>query len=174
LGTTLQLLIAFARVGTLGFGGGPAMIPLIQEEVLRHGWMTEEQFLDGLAAGYSLPGPIATKIAMYVGWEVAGLPGAIASVVGVAGPSLVLLAGLASVLAAYKDHPRVSGMLRGIRPVVLAILAAMVVGLGPRTITNWPSALIAGAALAVLLATKLHPAALIVAGGVLGALFLTP
>jgi len=174
VGPALELLVAFARVGTLGFGGGPAMVPLIQEEVVRHGWMTDEQFLDGLAAGYSLPGPISTKMALWVGWETAGLPGAIASIVGVVLPSAVLLAVMAGLLAQYREHPRVEGMLRGVRPIVLAILAAMVVGIAPKSVGGWPTALMAGLALAVLLATKVHPAWLILAGGALGAFLLAP
>ena len=72
----LELLISFAKLGTVGFGGGPAMIPLVQAEVVDHrGWLTNEQFVDVLAAGNSLPGPISTKMAVYIGYQTGGALG---------------------------------------------------------------------------------------------------
>ena len=71
-----QLFVSFTKVGLFGFGGGPSMIPLIQEEVVdAQAWLTQDEFVDAFAFGNSLPGPIATKIAGYVGYQVAGVGG---------------------------------------------------------------------------------------------------
>jgi len=79
----LRIFIAFAKVGLFGYGGGPSMIPLMQEEVVdAHHWLSTEEFVDALAMGNALPGPIATKMSLYVGYKLAGMPGALAGVQG--------------------------------------------------------------------------------------------
>lgn len=171
LPTSIQLMLSFAKVGSVAYGGGPAMIPLMQAEVVEtHGWMTDEQFLDSIATGYSLPGPIATKMALYIGWETAGALGAVGALVGVVLPSALMILGLLLLFRNFKDHPRVLGMLKGVRPVVVALLAAMVFTVGRKTLIGWPEAAVAGVALAILLVFEIHPAWLIVAGAGMGAL----
>lgn len=165
----VQLFWSFAKVGLIGYGGGPAMLPLIEVEVVeQNAWMTHEQFVDGLAAGYSLPGPISTKIAIWVGWETNGLLGASAALLGVILPSAILILLVTSVLHSFADHPRVQGMLRGVRPVMLAILVAMVIGYVPKTAPDVLSGVIAAVALGILMATDLHPAWLVLGGALLG------
>jgi chromate transporter len=170
LPTSIQLMLSFAKIGTVAYGGGPAMIPLMQAEIVEsRGWMTDEQFLDSLAAGYALPGPIATKMALYIGWEAGGPLGALGALVGVVAPSAVMILALLLLFRNFKDHPRVVGMLHGVRPVVVAMLVAMVLTVGRKSLVGWQEALIAGVALAVLLVFEVHPAWLIVAGAGLGA-----
>lgn len=169
LPTSLQLMLSFAKIGTVAYGGGPAMIPLMQAEVVNtHGWMTDEQFLDSVATGYSLPGPIATKMALYIGWETAGPLGAFTSLVGMVVPSAVMILAVLLLFREFKDSPRVASMMRGVRPVVIAMLAAMVWTLGRKSIVGWPEAVLAGGALAILLAFEIHPVWLILAGAGLG------
>lgn len=168
----IQLLISFAKIGSVAYGGGPAMIPLMQAEVVeRHHWMTEEQFLDALAGGYALPGPIATKMAVWIGWETAGPLGALGGFIGMVLPSTIMVLLLLLLFRELKDHPRVEGMLRGVRPVVLALLVHMVLLLGRKSMTGWKELTIAGVALAILLIFDLHPVWLIVAAAGLGAVF---
>jgi chromate transporter len=170
LPTSLQLMLSFAKVGSVAYGGGPAMIPLMQAEIVEtHGWMTDEQFLDSLAAGYSLPGPIATKMALYVGWEVAGPLGAFGALTGVVVPSAIMIIALLMFFRTFKDHPRVTGMLKGIRPVVVALLAAMVFTVGRKTVLGWQEGVVAAMALGILLYFEIHPAWLILAGAGFGA-----
>ena len=89
--TLLLLLWSFTKVGILGYGGGPSMVPLVKAEVVDlYGWMTDTEFADALAMGYALPGPIATKIAAVVGFRVGGVLGSIAALAGMVLPSLVL------------------------------------------------------------------------------------
>src|SRR5690606_17857743 len=83
-----DLFVAFTRAGLFGYGGGPGSIPLIKREVVDiYHWMTDEQFAEALAFGNALPGPIATKLATYVGFHVAGTPGAVAGVAGIVLPT---------------------------------------------------------------------------------------
>jgi chromate transporter len=168
----LDLMLSFAKVGLLAWGGGPAMMPLLQDEVLSKGWMTEAEFTDALAAGYALPGPISTKLALYVGYHEAGWLGALASLVGVVLPSGLLILGLLALGNSFRDHPRVQGMMGVVRPVVLAMLVMMVVDLVPGTIAETRGVIIAAIAL-VLIFLRVPPAVVIAVGALLGATFLT-
>jgi chromate transporter len=172
----VALFVAFARVGLLGFGGGPAMIPLIQVEVVDlHGWLGRAEFLDAFAFGNALPGPIATKLAGYVGYQVAGWPGALSSLLGITAPTIAAIVALASLYQRYRERRAVQRFLFGVRPVVVALLALVVWDFAPTALAPnglgwgaWPLWLIAVAALAASLGTKFHPALLIVVGGALG------
>lgn len=167
----IDLLMSFSKVGLLAWGGGPAMVPLVQDEVLRHGWMTEAEFADALASGYALPGPIATKLALYVGYHEAGWLGATASLVGVVLPSGLLILAVLALGTTFRDHPRVQGMMSLVRPVVLAMLVMMIVDLVPGTVTDVRAFVIAGIAL-VLLVFRVPPAAVIGTAALLGATFM--
>jgi chromate transporter len=171
-----DVFLAFARVGLLGFGGGPAMIPLIQAEAVDlHGWIGRAEFLDAFAFGNALPGPIATKLAGYIGFQVAGWPGAAAGLLGITGPTIVLIVALASLYRRYRERSVVQRFLYGVRPVVVALLALVVWDFLPTALApggldagDLPLWLIAIGALALSLRTKVHPALLIVVGGAIG------
>lgn len=147
-----QVLVAFTRATLLGYGGGPSIIPLYEHEVVdRFGWLTREEFGQALAFGNSLPGPIATKMAAFIGYKVAGVAGAAAALVGVVLPTAVLMVALFSVLAHYQDHPLVRGAIRGVRPVVFVMLAMLAMdfagyafGRGPDPVPFLPFTIAAG------------------------------
>lgn len=121
-----DLFYGFGRATLLGYGGGPSIIPLYEiEAVQNYGWMTREEFGQALAFGNALPGPIATKLTIYIGYKVAGVAGALAAALGVVGPTALLMIALFAVLARFKDHPVLGGMIRGIRPVVFVMLAML-------------------------------------------------
>jgi len=166
---TLKVFLAFAKAGIFGFGGGPSIIPLIQEEVVDvNGWMTNQQFADALALGNSLPGPIATKMAAYVGYQVAGIGGAVAGVAGMVVPTMIAMLALAAVYFAFKDHPKVGSMMKGMRPVVIALMAMVIYNLFPSSIGSPGTAIIAAGAFVVVVFLNVHPALAIVGGAVLG------
>lgn len=177
----IQLLWSFAKVGLFGFGGGPSMIPLIQEEVVElRGWLTQDEFLDAFAFGSTLPGPIATKMAAYVGYKTAGGLGAAAGLIGIALPTALMMIGLLAVYLRFRHVPQVEGFLRGVRPVVVALLLVVAFQFAPRALgtpgalaQNWPLWLLAASAFVLALQFNVHPALLIVAGGVLGILVLS-
>ncbi|NIM05618.1 MAG: chromate transporter, partial [Armatimonadetes bacterium] len=93
---------------------------LVEEEVVnRHHWLPMKEFIDALAMGNALPGPIAVKMSGYVGFKIAGLPGAIAGAIGIMLPSLILMLVLASLFFKYKDMPQVQASLKAVRPAVV-------------------------------------------------------
>ena len=164
-----EIFLAFAKVGIFGYGGGPSMIPLVQAEVVDvHHWLTNEEFVDTLAMGYALPGPISTKMSGYIGFRLAGLPGAIAGVTGIFLPSLVLMLLLAGILLTYKDTRYVQATLKAVRPVVVALLAVTVWEILPQSIKGWDTALIGVGAFLVVAFLNVHPAIAILAATVLG------
>jgi len=114
-----DLFIAFCRVGLLGFGGGPSAIPLFHQEVVRkYGWMDEEEFGDTLALANTLPGPIATKLAGYIGYKVGGKTGCINALIASVIPTSLMMVLLIGLLQKYKDIPWVQNMSASVVPVV--------------------------------------------------------
>ena len=169
LHTWLNLFLTFTKIGVLGYGGGPAMIPLIQEAVVEgHTWMTDEEFIDTLAMGNTLPGPIATKMSFFIGYKVGGWVGAFLALTGLLWPSLVLMMVLGLAFMRFKDMPFAQAMLTAVRPVVVALLAYTVYTVFPKSIKNWHTALIAVVAFAAVAFLNVHPALTILAAAILG------
>ncbi len=161
-----------ARVGVLGYGGGPSSIPLVKIEVVdNYGWMSGDEFVEVLAMGNALPGPIATKMAGFVGYRVAGVPGAVAGVLGMVLPSLVAMLILYRVFLAFQHHPAVGGMLRAIRPVVIVLLGLLIWDLLPRAL-DLTALAIAAASLLLIKLAGLHPALVVAGALVFGAVAL--
>ncbi|MGN7175999.1 chromate transporter [Cytobacillus sp. SAFR-174] len=122
----VQIFLAFFIPGILGYGGGPASIPLVENEVVDHyGWLTTNEFSEMLAMANALPGPIATKMAGYIGYEQGGILGAIVGVFATVAPSLILMIALLGLLMKYKESPRVKRMTTYIRPVIAVLLGIM-------------------------------------------------
>ncbi|WP_071394195.1 chromate transporter [Bacillus tuaregi] len=115
----LNIFIAFFRSGILGFGGGPSSIPLVHKEVVEtFKWMNDDQFSDVLALANTLPGPLATKMAGYIGYRVAGIQGLIVALVSSILPTVFLMLALLTSFNQFKDNPRVQGMTHAVVPVV--------------------------------------------------------
>lgn len=122
----LHLFLAFFRVGMLGYGGGPSSIPLVHKEVVeKYKWMTEDEFADVLALGNTLPGPIATKMAGYIGYRVAGILGMANAVLATIIPTIILMIILLTSLSSLKDQAWVAGMTKAVVPVVGVMLAVL-------------------------------------------------
>lgn len=174
--TLFELFFSFARVTLFGFGGGPSMIPLVRSEVVEvRGWLTPEAFLDAFAFGNALPGPIVTKLAMYVGHQVAGWPGAAAALLGATLPTLVLILLMAQLVTRAKNNGALQAAIAGIRPIVVALLLLVAWDFAPNALgglaevgANWPKWVIAAASLYLTVRHDVHPVVLIVAGAVLG------
>ncbi|WP_047154211.1 chromate transporter [Aneurinibacillus tyrosinisolvens] len=121
-----ELFIGFFRAGILGYGGGPSMLPLIHAEaVKKYNWVDDEEFSDIVALGNALPGPIATKIAAYIGYKVKGAPGALVTIFAVSIPVLILMIGLLGFLFQFRHSPIVKGMTAGIQPVIGVMMGVM-------------------------------------------------
>ncbi|MCQ6279423.1 chromate transporter [Bacillus sp. EB600] len=122
----VELAVGFARTGVTGYGGGPSTIPLIEfEAVQKYKWVTEEEFGEILALANTLPGPIATKMAAYVGYKVKGGLGAAVAILAHVLPSIIAMLALLGVLYRFRNSPIVSGMVQGVTPVVGYMLAEM-------------------------------------------------
>lgn len=121
-----SIFLAFFIPGILGYGGGPASIPLVEKEVVdRYGWMTTQEFGEVLALGNALPGPIATKMAGYIGYMEGGILGSIVALFASVAPSLILMIGLMVTLLKFKDSPKVKNITKLVRPVIAVLLGAM-------------------------------------------------
>ena len=120
-----ELIWSFFQVGLLGFGGGYAAMPLIQHQVVElHPWMTMTEFSDLLTISQMTPGPIAINAATFVGTRVAGIPGALAATIGCVLPSCMVVLALAVLYARYRRLALIQGVLSGLRPAVVALIAA--------------------------------------------------
>ncbi len=165
----LDIFISFSKVGIFAYGGGPSMIPLVQEEVVDvHGWMTIEEFTDSLAMGYALPDPIATKMAAYIGYKVAHGPGLLVALFGTVFPSLIMMMVLGAFFWDYKDSPYVQATLKAVRPAVVGLLFVVVWEMFPKSVTSWHTGLIAVITFAAISLLNVHPAVAIVASAVVG------
>lgn len=132
------------------------MIPLMQAECVGAGWVSEVEFLEGLAVGNALPGPIAVKMAWYVGVSESGVLGGLAAVAGVVTPSVFLMAVLGALVMRYRQSPALSGALAGARPAVVGMLFFVALDLAPAGIGSLSAALIAVATIGALW-MRVHP-----------------
>lgn len=171
-----QLFLAFFIPGIVAYGGGPASIPLIQNEVVnRYGWLTLEEFGELLALGNALPGPIATKMAGYIGYEVGGWLGSFIALFATVAPSLVVMIFLLQILYRFKDSPKVKRMTSLIRPTIAVLLGVLA---GEFLIRSWQGSgvwhtlFLSGASLLLMEKWKIHPAYVIGGALLYGALFL--
>ena len=174
----LEIFWVFFITNILGYGGGPATIPLIQHEVIEvFGWMTEFEFIEMLAAGNALPGPIATKMAGSVGFGQGGIVGAVVALVATVVPSLILKVLLMNFLLAHKDSPRVKRMSLYIKPTIAVLLGIIVVQNFAMTFTTmgiFHLLVLVGGAYYFLEKKKTHPSLVILGaliyGGIVGAI----
>ena len=120
----LKLLFSFIKIGLFSFGGGYAMIPLIQKEIEMHGWLSPSEFVDIIAIAEMTPGPIAVNSATFVGYKTAGLLGSIVATIGVALPSVVLIIAVSGFFFKIQKKPVNIMIFYGIRPVITGLIAA--------------------------------------------------
>ncbi len=123
----LELLGVFFKIGLFGFGGGYAMIPLLEGEIASHGWLPVREFADIVAISQMTPGPIMVNAATYIGYRVAGIPGSTVATLGVSLPSFMLVVLVAHSIRVFKESVGVQGILYGIRPGTVGLIAAAVV-----------------------------------------------
>ncbi|MEH7416785.1 chromate transporter [Neobacillus drentensis] len=173
----IQIFIAFFIPSIVGYGGGPASIPLIEHEVVsRYGWVTTSEFSEILALGNALPGPIATKMAGYIGFEVGGVVGAVIAEFATIAPSLILMIVLLQLIFRYKDSPRVKRLSMIVVPTVAILMAGLTFDFFQTSFNSnglWQTIIIAVLSLLLLEKWKVHPAFVIVGGLAYGALFLS-
>ena len=164
-----KLFLAFAKVGVMTFGGGYAMLPILQREIVEaRGWATEEELTDYFAIGQCTPGIIAVNTATFVGQKRCGAAGGIAATLGVVFPSLVIITVIAALLRNFADIPAVQHAFAGVRVCVCVLIANAVVKLLKKTVIDTPTLLIYLAVLALAVFTKLSPVIYVVAAAAAG------
>lgn len=177
----LDLFWAFFKIGAFTFGGGYAMLPLIEAEVEAHGWMTTAELVNFIAVSESTPGPFAVNIATYVGTETAGPLGALCATLGVVLPSYVIILLVAKAYDKFRSSRVVAGCMSGLRPAVVGLIAAAAVSVGQTVFFSGEISLaaVAGApflaslaifvlALVLLFKKDLHPIKIIALSAALG------
>ncbi len=140
----LDLFLTFAKVGVMTFGGGYAMLPILQREVVeKKGWATEAELADYFAIGQCTPGVIAVNTATFIGQKTAGISGGILATLGVAFPSLILITLLASVISVFAELEIVKHAFAGIRICVCVLIFNAVLKLGKQAVIDKPTFMIA-------------------------------
>ena len=141
----LQLFLVFAQVGVCTFGGGYAMLPILQREVVdKRGWCTEDELADYFAIGQCTPGVIAVNTATFVGSKRKGVPGGIVATLGMVFPSVVIITVIAAFLQNFAHIPAVGHAFAGVRAAVVALIASSVLKLAKTTVKNrWGGVLFA-------------------------------
>ncbi len=186
----LRLLFSFIKIGLFTFGGGYAMIPLIQKEIEINGWLTPSQFVDIIAIAEMTPGPIAINSATFVGYKTAGIFGGLIATIGVSLPPLILMMIVSKYFVKFMNHPLVSSVFYFIRPIVtgLIFVAAVYVARttlftqsitlnniagvikNPLDFIDFKSILVLVLAIISIVKLKINPILVIIGAGVLGGL----
>lgn len=176
----LELFLTFFKIGAFTVGGGYAMLPFIQEEVVAHGWMELSKIVNFIAVSESTPGPFAINISTYVGSEVGGILGSVCATLGVVLPSFIIILIIARIYEKFKSSKLVSGIMSGLKPAVIGLIGSAVISIGKTvfipnganleifTSSSLYVSLIIFALCAVLAFKKLHPILIILLSAVLG------
>ena len=177
------MMWTFFKIGLFTIGGGYAMIPLISQELLGNGWMTASEITDLIAIAKMTPGPFAVNAATFAGMKILGPIGAVACTVGVILPSLIITSIVAKFFFNFQNLKIVKGILKGIRPTVVALIASAIITVSTFTLFHTenisslliafrsieiPSIIILAVSLLLLLKIKLHPILVIIISGVAG------
>lgn len=174
LRTACELFTVFAGIGAVTFGGGYAMLPILQREVVeKRGWATEEELMDYYAIGQCTPGIIAINVATFIGYKEAGLLGGVLATFGVVSPSIVIITIISMFLETFADLPVVRHAFTGIRAAVTVLILDSVLKVGKKAVVDLPCSVIC---FAVLLATsmfRISPAVSVVISGLAGWLLKT-
>lgn len=172
----LTLFLTFLKIGAFTFGGGYAMLPLIQQEVSSHGWLTMRQLVDFIAVSESTPGPFAVNISTYVGFKTAGLLGSACSTLGVILPSFIIILIIARAYNKFRDNTAVTGIMSGLSPAVVGLISASILSVGqsvffPKSFTLTSGTLASAIIclmMSILIFKKVHPILLIILSAVIG------
>ena len=176
----LELFLVFLKLGAFTFGGGAAMMPFLEDEVVARGWLSIEEFIDFVAISESTPGPFAVNIATYVGVEKAGFFGAVCATLGLVLPSFVIILAIARFYNKFKESRLVQSAMSGLKPVSVGLIAAAVVSIGQAVLFpegfawsefvsyNFITSLIIFIPMFILCLKKVHPILIVLMSGAMG------
>lgn len=163
------LFLAMFKLGAFTFGGGYAIVPMMQKEYVekRH-WINENEMIDIVAISQSVPGAIAVNASIFIGYRLAGVPGALLSTLGASLPSLIILAIISLFYQAFIANTYVAAAMQGIRACVVAMMISAVIKLGKPALVDWLCWVLALATCVAVLWLDINAIYLILAGGVIG------
>ncbi|MBQ9331520.1 MAG: chromate transporter [Oscillospiraceae bacterium] len=186
----LRLFWEFFKTGLFAVGGGMATLPFLYDMSARTGWFTQARLADMIAVSESTPGPIGVNMATYVGFETAGIPGAVVATLGLICPSIIIILLIARVLKQFRESKTVDAVFYGLRPCSIALIAAagllvarvtflnqdaLAAGFNPAELLRWKELLLAAVLLVltrfVKPLKKLHPVVFIALSAAVGILF---
>ena len=164
----LKIFTCFAKIGAFTIGGGYAMIPIIQREVVeKNKWISEEDFLDVLAISQSAPGILAVNISIFLGYRLRGTRGSIVATLGSALPSFLIILLIAMFFAGYQDNPAVVSKFKGIRPVVVSLIAVPMINMAKKAKLNIYTGILAAATALLIVFLKVSPLYILLVTGVI-------
>lgn len=167
--TLWELFTAFVRIGVLTFGGGVAMLPMLEKECIeKHQWATEDEMMDYFAVGQCTPGVIAVNTATFIGYKTRGTVGGIVATLGVVFPSFAIIVAMASVLKMFQDNVYVMKAFSGIRVAVCALMLSAVLRLAKKAVTNIPTAVVAVVSFALQVFLGVSPVYIVIGGIAIG------
>jgi chromate transporter len=167
----LQLFWTFFKIGLFSFGGGYAMLSMIQQEVvMSHKWLSNTQLTDMIAISQMTPGPIAINAATFIGYRQAGLGGSIVTTVGVVLPSLILMSLITIFYLKLRGKTWFSVVFKDLRPLVIGLIGAAAVLAGKSAITDWFGIVVFLLCFGLSLKYKVHPVILMALSGLAGIL----
>lgn len=165
----VKMFFIFFRIGAFTIGGGYAMLPLIEKEVVdRRKWVSEEEIVDVFAIVQSVPGVIAINSSIFIGYKVAGIPGAVAAALGVITPSFVIILLIAFILFNFRENIYIQKAFAGIRAGVTALIAIAALKLGRSVIRDKVSLVLAIASFTAIVIFDIHAIISILVGGLIG------
>ncbi|PWL90586.1 MAG: chromate transporter [Clostridiales bacterium] len=165
----LDLFATFFRTGACTFGGGYAMLPILQRDVVeKKGWATEEELTDYFAIGQCTPGVIAVNTATFIGYKYKGIPGGIVATLGIVCPSILIITIIALFLRSFADLPAVAHAFAGIRACVCVLIFNAVLKIWKSTVIDLPTALIFITVFLLSVFLGLSPALMVVVAGLVG------
>ena len=154
----LDIFTCFAKIGAFTIGGGYAMIPIIQKEVVdKRGWISEEDFMDILAISQSAPGILAVNISIFLGHKLKGTKGSIVATLGSTLPSFTIILLIAMFFAGYQDNPTIMAIFKGIRPVVVSLIAVPMINMAKKAKLNFYTGSLAVITALLIIFMKVSP-----------------
>lgn len=163
----IEIFTAFFKIGCFTFGGGYAMIPLIEKEIVENKrWVTDEEVVDVFAVAQSMPGAIAINTSTFIGYKIAGRKGAVIATFGVVLPSFIIITLIAAFFGKFQDNPLVKAAFDGIRPVIVGLILMAAIKMAKASIKDKTGAIITAASTILIVFFDIH-AILTIIGGVL-------
>ncbi len=152
-----QIFTTFAKIGAFTIGGGYAMLPIIQSELIKRGWLREDDFTDIVALAQSAPGLLAVNISIFTGHKLRGTLGSIVATLGSVLPSFLIILAIAMVFSDFQNNPTVIRIFKGIRPVVVALIAVPMINMAKKANRSWWAWLVSAASLALVAFLNVSP-----------------